>query len=162
MYKTEQPKIAQLASESENGYRAAVLFAITSANMHFAELQQAMEDIKENGNRSIWLYGSKIKGYDILWDDTPFIHETIALWQTNPKHYARGALKYFLQYPGLGLVKAGFVVHMLLGEIGCLDTHNAIHFNIPAKVYRARQIYTESTIDRYIETCNKCGTTEQL
>lgn len=44
--------------------------------------------------------------------------------ELNAKGDMAGLLSLLGQYPGMKPVKAGFVVQMLYGKVGCLDTHN--------------------------------------
>ena len=161
-YKEYQPKIAELASGSEAGYNATILFAIVSARVHFYDMPSAMEDIKKKGDQSRYLYGCKGTGFAYLTDDIPFQNDKVKKWQSDPDYFASHALAHYLHYPGLGLIKAGFVVQMVLGKIGCLDTHNMERFGISQRTIQSRSFYSWVATERYILACRKAGTPEYL
>jgi len=67
---------------------------------------------------------------------------------------------------GLGLVKAGFVIQLSIGEIGCLDVHNLRRFGLNGSTFKygsnASYALMRKKAELYIETCNKLGGCEYL
>ena len=79
---------------------------------------------------------------------------------------------YMLSYvaaevPGLGLVKAGFLIQLTYGLSACLDTHNMQRFNIKPKSFdHFKRLKTAKTRHRkvkaYHNLCNRSGGTEKI
>jgi len=92
-----------------------------------------------------------------------------------PKHYARlercrtptAALEYLAgNVPGLGLPKAGFLVQLLRGDVGCLDTVNIALYSVNAEAfsrYKQRSAHGRArALLAYVKLCDKLGGAERL
>lgn len=68
-------------------------------------------------------------------------------------------LLFVANLPGFGLPKAGFVLQLLIGEVGCLDTHNLRRFNIKASRFvQTKKFETnQKKANDYIDVCQKIG-----
>ena len=66
-------------------------------------------------------------------------------------------LLYIAECPNLGLPKAGFVIQFVLGEIGCLDSHNMARFGLNPSAFKfgANASYSlmRKKAELYIDTC---------
>ena len=79
-------------------------------------------------------------------------------------------MRDYLAVPGLGLVKAGFAVQLLIGEAGCMDMHNLARFGIeerefviPARRDPVEQLAViDEAIEHYLYTCEAYGGSEKL
>ena len=75
-------------------------------------------------------------------------------------------LLYIAECPGLGLPKAGFVIQLALGKIGCLDSHNMERFGLSPSTFKFGSNATISLKRKkaqlYIDTCEKLGGCEYL
>jgi hypothetical protein len=72
----------------------------------------------------------------------------------------------FLQIPGMGLVKAGFLCQIFNGTVGCIDTHNIKLYDIPLNVlrynYEAKAETQSAKVRQYVELCNGLGGSHAL
>jgi hypothetical protein len=69
-----------------------------------------------------------------------------------------------LAVPGLGIPKAGFVLQLVCGRVGCMDSHNMRKFALSPKDFRASGSINAVTkrVDAYINVCQKVGGCEYL
>ena len=68
--------------------------------------------------------------------------------------------------PGIGIVKAGFILQLCIGEVGCLDVHNLKMFGFSESSFKFAKTVKQNTAlakcNLYIETCEKLGGPEFL
>ena len=84
--------------------------------------------------------------------------------------FVNDLMRDYLAVPGLGLVKAGFVVQLLVGEAGCMDMHNLARlgldpdeFDIPKRADPEEQLLViNECIAHYLYMCEKFGGSEHL
>lgn len=58
--------------------------------------------------------------------------------------------------PGIGLVKAGFILQLTTGRGGCLDTHNIKRFGLDAKDFaNCKNLLPRAEL--YLRTCERIG-----
>lgn len=91
-----------------------------------------MKDVKARGDRSNMLWGMKAHGWRYVQEHKQAIyHDMLELgYAADPERRQHELLDYLALFPGLGMVKAGFIAQMLFGEIGCIDTHNLSRFGL--------------------------------
>jgi hypothetical protein len=83
-------------------------------------------------------------------------------------NHARSVLmiEYLADQRGLGLAKAGFVVQLIYGLAGCLDSHNLARFGIKPRAfsnYKERSSKARRKLcERYVETVYELGGPETL
>ena len=161
MFATHQPEIAEIARSSSEGFFSVVLMAMVSANIPFHKVGVAMEDTQREGSTSKWLRGSKREGYAALKEQQESLWvEYTTVWDFDPIGYSEVALLRLLEIPGLGLVKAGFSVQLLLGQLGCLDVHNQALYGISPELTRARKHLPHllpRKVQKYSEVVNRYG-----
>jgi hypothetical protein len=78
-----------------------------------------------------------------------------------------GALLALTELPGLGLVKAGFVIQMIWQSVGCLDTRNIKEFGLDVSRFNLTKSHLSDTVKReraeeYIAECERLGGAEYL
>lgn len=140
----------------------AALMALLSARQSWALIGDQMADVKEHGLQSKYLFGYKRTGYrhllkyaDSLYADTMmYMRDEIELmdvWST---------------VPGLGLAKAGFVVQLVTGRVGCIDSHNAKLYDVPVAQLRLANTLTARgrliKLEQYIDLCEQLGGSSYL
>lgn len=77
---------------------------------------------------------NKYKGISTVWKNRQIIYEKSMSFMS--KKDTVGLFEYFYKtIPGLGAPKAGFVVQLVFGELGCIDMHN---INLYSQFYTAR------------------------
>lgn len=70
-------------------------------------------------------------------------------------------LLFVASLPGFGLAKAGFVLQLCIGRVGCLDVHNLRKFNLKASAFTLRPGSKQNVVkaEKYINFCeNVVGT----
>jgi len=128
-----------------------------------------VQDVKQNGSASTCLWGWKRAGYIYLRDNRVEMYRKVRQYRAG-KLELGDLIRVFLKVPGLGLAKAGFMCQLLVGEAGCLDTHNVERFGLtpgdwlirsyvsPSK--QAREI--DDKIELYLSLCHLCGGSRKL
>ena len=92
----------------------------------------------------------------------------------NSEHSEADKANHMLSYvtsevPGLGLIKAGFLIQLTYGLSACLDTHNLKRFGIPPRTFRSdkfKELKTPKSrlrkVKQYHGACERFGGTEAL
>jgi hypothetical protein len=139
----------------------AGLMALLSARQQWSGIGSQMADVADNGVRSKYLFGYKRAGYkyllkhaDALYTETMTLEQDIDL------------LDLWSTVPGLGLAKAGFVVQLVRGRIGCIDSHNAKLYDVgpgqlrldPRLTVKGRNL----KLEQYIDLCEALGGSTSL
>ena len=121
-------KVNRLSGRSPNAMRGAAMMAVMSIQQSWATVPEAMDDVKAKGIRSRFLWGFKADTYAHLSDDTTMDHLYATTMSTRDPVEL---LDLWTTVPGLGLAKAGFVVQLTRGKVGCIDRHNALAYDVP-------------------------------
>ena len=117
-------KIATLTPES---MRNAAMMAVMSIQQAWSIVPDAMLDLKDKGKHSRFLWGFKADTYAHLSDPVTMEHlYTTTMTTRDPVEL----LDLWTTVPGLGLAKAGFVVQLTRGKVGCVDRHNAEAYDV--------------------------------
>lgn len=163
MYKQDQYEI-QKACESDAKYtREAMLFVSRSIRNHFSRLRKITDDERSLGIESTSL-NQKIKrdAFEYIHANYKQLHEDIF----NPDLSLAEKLLSVSSIPGIGIVKAGFVLQLCIGKVGCLDTHNLRMFGFSDSTFKFSKTTKRNTAlskaRLYIETCEKLGGSEFL
>lgn len=125
MFDTHQPEIAAHAWASADGLSRAALFTLASIRQPFARAVSQVRRDAPNASRlaRIRQCARQFRGASARHLDT--------LGRISD---ADSALYYLAgKVPGLALAKGGFLVQMLYGEVGCLDSVNAGLYGIPVE-----------------------------
>ena len=168
MFVEDQIQVQEYATRNPGEFFNVVMLAVASANCPFYLMGDVMADIAANGETSKWLRGCKRDGYIWLSENHYSLYdEFISVWIHNPLESKETAFRRLLAVPGLGLVKAGFAVQLLLGEIGCIDQHNREMYGIEKRdlYYRKHKLTTagkERKAQNYINICAMNGGSEYL
>lgn len=161
MYKTHNYRINRYAFKSADNMANVIMMVSQSIQQVWAGVGKQMQSVHELGldspflrnrtKRKLYLELQKRKGELFL-----ALHE-----------YKRGKidLAHLLvtiqSLHGLGFVKAGFVVQLCTGEVGCLDLHNLRRFGVNPNLFMVSPKATYETRRRkaelYIATCEKLG-----
>ena len=160
-YSTDMLNCQKFAQRTPCHMAHTALMSLLSARIQFTRVGEMMEDVRKNGLDSSALFGYKRAGYKYILDNMDSLYaETMSLTEQ------RDLLDLWSSVPGLGLVKAGFVVQLTRGTIGCIDTHNQKLYDITANELRLPKTLTAKgrmlKIDKYIDTCHKLGGSHHL
>lgn len=167
MFATDARECAEIAHESVSGFNAVCKLAILSAQAPFASMDKAMRAAETRDWTGVQnVTATKRLGCEWLDDHGADLWtRNREVWRKNPRSTRLEAMLTLMSVPGLGMVKAGFAVQMLLGEVGCLDTHNLARLGLNPSVCNPGGKGTRARIDRaiaYISLCDKLGGAQSL
>jgi len=166
MYKTHNKRINKYAMKSPENMANVVLMVSQSIQQVWAGVGKQLADIEAKGLDSAFLRnGTKRKLYLELQERKG------ELWLAL-HDYRKGRIDLpdllclFQSLHGLGFVKAGFVLQLCMGDVGCLDIHNLRMYGVKATDFSVSATATYATKRRkaelYIATCEKLGGSESL
>ena len=158
MFAEHQPTIAAEACASPTGLARAAVFVLGTIRQPF---KQACPRIVARGPDASQIGAIRLRAREFV--------------RRAPQHFARleecrsptAALEYLAgNVPGLALPKAGFLVQMLRGDVGCLDTVNVALYRVDLSRfdrYKARNAYGRArALLAYVKLCDKLGGAEYL
>lgn len=167
-YDTHAAQIAAWAWENPQHLREVILFVSATIQQRFETVPTILADIREHGDRSRYLFGSKRATYRYATDHAEDLFADLRSVRDieDPEDAACAAVGVLLAVPGLGMVKAGFVAQLLGFEVGCLDTHNLQRFGYKPDAFKLASTLSEPTrrrkVRQYVETCRKHGGARRL
>lgn len=162
MFKTHQPIIAAACIDSPKTFINAAAFAIISARMTFSRAVDDAADYsagKRKGLQSIFAW--KHRALDDLEKEAEQRRTLLASRRPS------AALSAILRsWHGYGLAKGGFVIQMVTGQAGCIDSRNLDYFDVDARQVRNPVKPSVLSADRhaqaYIKLCKELGGSEYL
>ena len=156
MYKDDIKEINRYCQQGPDQLMDMIMMVSLSIRQHWSVVGTAMEDYRENGIDSRFLWGHKKRALLYLMEHIDYIY-TDAMRVSRRERQDFELMNIFLEIPGIGLAKAGFIVQMFNGSVGCIDTHNARRLNIPASVLRydsgCKWQVKEAKIIGYLRAC---------
>ena len=158
MYATHQPLIAHYAASSPQALSDVLIFVQATINQHFYRVPTIVEDIRERGIESRFLNRVKKASLTHIKAHERELHQ---LFCTSVGCDADALVKHIVEYPGFGIVKAGFVVQLVVGMSGCLDVHNLRRLGLNKNAFRIDSCSTEALTTRvklYNSICHDIGT----
>jgi hypothetical protein len=166
MYKTHNKRINTYALKSPENMANVVLMVSQSIQQVWAGVGKQMQDIEANGLDSAFLKNQTKRKLFIE------LHQRKRELWLALHDYRKGRIDLpdllclFQSIHGLGFVKAGFVLQLCTGEVGCLDIHNLRMYGVKATDFLVSATATTATKRRkaelYIATCEKLGGSESL
>tara|TARA_Y100000114_G_scaffold85259_1_gene78789 strand:- start:1863 stop:2447 length:585 start_codon:yes stop_codon:yes gene_type:complete len=163
MYKRDQYEIQKLCESDPKYTREAILFVSRSIRNHFWRLNKITDEEKSLGIQAPSLK-QKIKrdAFEYIHSNYKQLHKDIF----NPNLSLAEKILSVSSIPGIGIVKAGFVLQLCIGKVGCLDVHNLKMFGFSESAFKFSKTTTKNTAlaksRLYIETCEKLGGSEFL
>ena len=159
MFKTDQPPIADYALSSDTGLERTLRFVLLSIKQPFWKMAVQMRDVDSKGMESAYLFGWKRQGLEHVRANASRLRAVLSVV---PAGYGDAdALLQIASVPGLGLVKAGFVLQLVTGSAGCIDSHNLQRFGLNANAFRFGAATTYKTRRRkalaYLDACRNAG-----
>lgn len=132
MYAGHVPKISAAMHVCPETFARGIMFAVLSARVPFVRVPEMLKDVDIKGKFSEYLWGWKRDAYRFV------ERHKLTLWnETCASRDMENALVILTRVPGLGLVKAGFVLQMLGHDIACLDTRNIQREGRNPRAYRS-------------------------
>ena len=151
-----------LSATSPKAMRYTALMAVLSIQQSWHTVPAAMDDVVAKGSRSRFLWGFKRNTYEYLDDPVTMDHlYSATLTEQDPVKL----LDLWTTVPGIGLAKAGFVVQLTRGMVGCVDGHNAEAYDVaPSALVFPKGRMTVSAqqnkLESYVRLCENIGGSE--
>lgn len=167
MFARDQREIELWASMSAERTRDVGTFVLLTIRQQFSGVGRMMERVRRGEVAPLW--GFKLDGYRYLTAKRDYLHKRVADCRRG-RIWVEDLLRDYLAVPGLGLVKAGFAVQLLVGEAGCFDMHNldrfglnSTDFNIPTRTDPDAQLREiNAAVEWYVQLCEDYGGSEML
>lgn len=125
-YSIVQPKIQQWVDEDPNRLRDVIQFVSLTIRQPFYTMKSQMSSVKKDGARSPYLWGHKIKTYQWLNDNQDSLP---SMYNAIKRLTDEESLSLLIAIPGIGLAKGGFILQIVNGSVGCIDSHNIRVYN---------------------------------
>ena len=162
MFKTHQPMIARFMRKNPDALARGEVFTLCTIQKHFSSVGNQLKEIETDGINAVCLNGAKKRSYKEIIAMKGYLYEKVYSKEIS---LAEKLLEVSNLY-GIGMVKAGFILQLALGKVGCLDVHNLARFGLSASVFKVNDKMTEATALRkanfYIKTCEDLGGSEYL
>ena len=115
-----------------------------------------------NGTDSVHVWGHKKQAIDWLTGQWGLLDRLVAFYHAGDR---AGAQMYIArECPGLGIVKASFMLQLLGFKTSCLDTHNLARLGIGPQQFKFSTATKDETVYKkialYNELCDASGTSE--
>lgn len=155
MYHDDVPIIAKAMREDIDVFSRGVMFAILSARVQFPRVGDQCRQLAKDKDKAACLWGWKFEAYTYLEAHKASLffnvchNPDVSLLATKLWHLTR--------IPGLGIVKAAFVLQLLGENIACLDTINIQREGRNPRAFRSDGPRRKSTfafeakISRYVK-----------
>tara|TARA_X000001316_G_C922213_1_gene37146 strand:- start:289 stop:942 length:654 start_codon:yes stop_codon:yes gene_type:complete len=172
-YKLVNPLINTWSQANWQNASDTILFAGLSAQQPFHTMAVQMQDVRDNGADSKFLWGWKRDMYDYLQVHGEQLYDKLMEIKTT-KYGKHGVLERDKQMmfeltkvPGLGVVKAGFVMQLMFGRVGCVDVHNLkrlrsvklTDLSFPKSLRDETKL---KKIENYVQICKGNNSSEKL
>jgi len=150
MFHRDQKEISDYAMVGPDQMARVITFVYLTIQQAITTCEAAMKDVDREGVESKYLWGFKLGAYEWLHENKDNVYRVACDLHggyADPVVAEIETLKFFASLPGLGLVKGGFVNQLVFGQTGCMDTHNAIIFELPPRAFRA-DLYKQASMKR--------------
>lgn len=176
MYKTHQTTIGQWARKNPDNFGRVLQFVILTVRQPLSEVAPAFHDIEFGevpDDARARLFGFKAQAYSEAWQARESVLAYLEHVENDPDMSERdkdiAMLEHVCALYGFGPVKAGFVLQLVFGRVGCLDTHNLKRFGVRESMVKS-SLYTrrktakgrKAFLGRYVDLCRKHGGAEGL
>jgi hypothetical protein len=161
MFNTHQKDIGKFARKSPENTAQVILVDLLSIQQQWDQVGRQVLDVKANGLKSKYLFGSKRGGWEFILANKKELHKAI-FSRTMP---LAEKLLAVASIPGIGIVKAGFVLQLCIGKVGCLDVHNLKRFGLKASAFKLGKVKYDTALGKaklYIKLCEDLGGSKYL
>ena len=132
MYSNHVPIINGAMRADFRTFKRGVMFAILSARVQFPRVPDQCEELAKEGAKAKCLWGHKFGAYQYIEEHGATLWHDVCN-ERDPEQ----ALYILTRIPGLGIVKAAFVLQMLGHDIACLDVRNIIRDGRDPRAFRS-------------------------
>lgn len=154
MFAEHQPIIADFAKQSPENTARVIKFVLLTVRRRLEHVAPLMDDDNRRCT-SLTLRGIEYaeRNAQDLYDD--LLDECVSDAQ---------CIERLLQVPGLGMVKAGFVMQLVRGRVGCLDSHNIKMYGLNPRAFASTTSITglRERVRLYMQVCADLGGVEVL
>jgi hypothetical protein len=127
MYAQHQPIISKYASRGPQELANVCRFVLATIRCSFPDAVHAYRQERATGQRNpAAFFGTKHEGLDWIERNEAYLWGEFVECGFD----AERLVALFVQIPGIGLVKAGFIAQLTRGVSGCIDTHNLQRFGM--------------------------------
>jgi hypothetical protein len=176
MFATHQPIIGAWARKSPENFARVCQFVVLTIRQPLNEVKPAFDDIEFGGDPNAArgrLFGFKARAWAEAWQNRQanlaFFEHIETDPDASPRQKDLAMLEYACGLYGFGPVKAGFLLQLVYGRVGCLDTHNLNRFKIKPSAVKSSLFARRKTpkgrrafLTRYLDLCEKFGGCEAL
>ena len=169
MFKNVNPLLNSYAQESHENFQRTCVWTILTIMEQFNGQKRRMQDVDEHGAESKYLWGWKRKSYEYIQAHGKRVYDELmeveksALGVRKKNIMMMGIIT---EIPGLNLAKAGFVMQLMFGRVGCMDVHNVRRFKIkPADITIMKTngaVGKDKKIKKYLSLCTGYRNSETL
>lgn len=176
MFKDHNPVINEFAQKNWRNFMDTVMMVSLSIKTPFHTIDKQMLDYRLHGLGSKYVWGFKRDTLKYLLEYGEELYDDLMELWTTPKKELGGTadskdaamMMRLMKVPGLGMVKAGFVMQLVFGRVGCMDVHNTRRFyKVDMKsVSLSAGVKKDSTkfkkIVNYVQLCKNYRSTAKL
>ena len=114
-----------VAMSNPKGFETVCAFVQASIRERTYLLPGMMCEWRKRGIKSTWIWGNKIKAMAYIRKHRQRLYdELVRIRKQKQKDEAYHLMMLFIEIPGFGVAKAGFLTQLCAGKAGCLDVHN--------------------------------------
>jgi len=169
MYKVHAVAVQQYSQRSAENMSMTTLMDVLSIRQDFRFIGKQLNDVREKGLDSTYLWGGKKKTYEYLQSNKHKMYaQVMAVISGNQTdaNKSMALMKIFLKVNGLGIPKAGFMCQLVAGLVGCMDSHNIKMYGLDANDFKLTKNpktikgieANDKKIRNYIQICHEYGT----
>ena len=163
MFKQDQKTIELLCRSYPIVTMWTMIFVLVTIRTPFFLVLKYMNEVKKRGAKAKCLNSKhKNAGYKYIRKHYKRLHKAIF---SETMTDAEKMVTLFA-IPNIGPRKAGFILQLCVGRVGCIDCHNENMFTVDPKTLRLNKSapYDKqlAVAQLYIDTCDKIGTAEYL
>ena len=161
MFTTHQKAIGRWGRKSPDNTSWIIAMVLLSIQQHWDQIGNQLIDLKENGLDCKYLFASKRSGWDYVVANKKELHE--AIYSRNLPMAEK--LLAVASIPNIDLIKAGFVLQLCIGKVGCLDVHNLRRFGLKPQAFKTYGLKYDTALGKaklYVKVCEDLGGCEYL
>jgi len=163
MYSKDQKAISIMAKKSVEFNTWVIVMVLVSIRTFWGNIVPNMQKVKKDGiNSTMFNNESKKKGYKYIKTHAKHLHSVIFSDTLTDEE----KLVELCEIPNIKLVKAGFILQLCLGKVGCIDCHKATKYGTKLSDYKFGPNASLSTKVRkarsYIAECKRQGGSAKL
>lgn len=157
IYNTDIQQCNAFAQGSAANLKRSALFVLATIQQQLETTPVIVSDFELLGTASRFSWGMKTAGIQYLEKHIAELYRQAIAVKNDPAEL----LRVFLDVPGFGLVKAGFLCQLFSNVAGCIDVHNIKLYDIPLSAlrygYKLKEATKTEKRKQYIALCHGLG-----